>query len=192
MKKVSRRPLLNWFYLKLLKSHVGSELVPLTWTQLVNMVLIRVACRASGYLPEIIRSLFWTTMDESYKIQLVSWHSRGYSDIPALVECPQPNYLIQGHPLNQSALERFPEPEIRRAVAANPNTPTVVLAVLACDPDKEVRLIVAKSQFATPEVLNYLAADELLEVRLAVAENPKTEWRTLLNLVLVKHRRPAA
>lgn len=191
MKKVPHRPVLNWFYVKFLKDFLGSESVPLTWTQLANMVLIRFACRASGYLPEIMGSLFWTTLDENYKIQLVSWHSRGYSKFPALVECPQPNYLIQGHPLNRSALERFPEPEIRRAVAANPNTPTVVLAVLACDPDKEVRLIVAKSQFASPEVLNYLAADESLDVRLAVAENPKTEWKTLMNLALVKHR-PAA
>lgn len=191
MQKVPHRPILNWVYIKFVKKYVGSESVPLTWTQLVNMALIRFACRASGYLPEIIDSLFWTTMDENYKIQLVSWHSRGYSKIPVLVEGPQANYLIQAHPVNESVLERMPEVEIRRAVAANPSTPSVVLAMLVSDPDMEVRLIIAKSQSASPEALNYLAKDESVEVRLAVAENPKTDWKTLVNLALVKHR-PAA
>lgn len=63
--------------------------------------------------------------------------------------------------------------------------------MLVSDPDVEVRLIIAKSQSASPEALNYLAKDESVEVRLAVAENPKTDWKTLVNLALVRHR-PAA
>lgn len=191
MKKVPHRPLLKWIYFKFLKQYVGSESAPLTWSQLINMVLIRIAYRNSGLLQEILDCLFWTTVDESYKTQLISWKLRGYTQTPALVECPQPNLLKQGHPLDDSPLDRFPEPELRRAVAANPNTPMAVLAVLACDPDKEVRLAVAKSPATTPQILDCLAVDESEDVRHAVAENPKSDGKTLLNLALVKYR-PAA
>ena len=191
MKKAPHRPLLKWIYFKFLKQYVVSESAPLTWSQLINMVLIRIACRNSPHLQEILHGLFWTTVDESYKTQLISWKLRGYSQIPALVECPQPNLLKQGYPLDDSPLDRFPEPELRRAVAANPNAPMAVLAVLACDPDKEVRLAVAKSPAATPQVLDCLAVDELEDVRQAVAENPKTGGKTLLSLALVKYRSAA-
>ena len=191
MKKVPHRPVLKWLYFKFLKQYVGSESAPLTWSQLINMVLIRIAYRSSGYLQEILDGLFWTALDESYKTQLISWKLRGYSQIHALVECPQPNLLKKAHPLDDSPRARFPAPELRRAVAANPNAPMAVLAVLSCDPDKEVRLAVAKSPAATPQILACLAVDESEDVRHAVAENPKTDWKTLLNLALVKYR-PAA
>jgi hypothetical protein len=191
MKKVPHRPVLKWFYINFLKQYVGSESVPLTWTQCFDMVLIRIAYRNSGLLQEILDGLFWTALDESCKTQLISWKLRGYSQIPALVECPQPNLLKKAHPLDDSPLDRFPAPELRGAVAANPNAPMAVLAVLACDPDKEVRLAVAKSPAATTQILDCLAVDESEDVRHAVAENPKTDWKTLLNLALVKYR-PAA
>ena len=104
---------------------------------------------------------------------------------------PQPDLLKKAHPLDDSPRARFPAPELRRAVAANPNAPMTVLAVLACDPDKEVRLAVAKSPAATPQVLDCLAVDELEDVRQAVAENPKTGGKTLLSLALVKYRSAA-
>jgi hypothetical protein len=191
MKKVPHRPVLKWFYFKLLKQYVRSESVPLTWTQLIDMVLIRIACRNSGLLQEILDGLFWSTMNESYKTQLISWKLRGYSQIPALVECPQPDLIKKAHPLDDSPRARFPEPELRRAVAVNPNAPMAVLAVLACDPDKEVRLAVAKSPAATPQILACLAVDESEDVRHAVAENPKADGKTLLNLALVKYRSAA-
>ena len=191
MKKLPHRPVLKWLYFKFLKEFVGSESAPLTWGQLINMVLIRIACRNSPRLQEILDGLFWTTVDESYKTQLISWKLRGYSHIPALVDCPQPKLLKEGRPLDASLLDRFPEPELRRAVAANPNAPMAVLAVLACDPDKEVRLAVAKSPAATPQILDCLAVDELEDVRHAVAENPKTDGKTLLSLALVKYRSAA-
>jgi hypothetical protein len=191
MKKVPHRPVLKWFYFKLFKQYVGSESAPLTWSQLINMVLIRIAYRDSPRLQEIQDGLFWTTVDESCKTQLISWKLRGYSQVPALVECPQPNLLKKSHSLDDLPLDRFPEPELRRAVAANSNAPMAVLAVLACDPDKEVRLAVAKSPAATPQILDCLAVDELEDVRHAVAENPKTDGKTLLSLALVKYRSAA-
>lgn len=191
MKKVPHRPMLKWFYFKFLKQYVRSESTPLTWTQLIDMVLIRIACRNSGLLQEILDGLFWSTMNESYKTQLISWKLRGYSQITALVECPQPDLIKKAHPLDDSPRARFPEPELRKAVAANPNAPMAVLAVLACDPDKEVRLAVAKSPAATPQILDCLAFDESEDVRHAVVENPKTDGKTLLNLALVKYRSAA-
>ena len=191
MKQIPHRPVLKWFYFKFLRQYVGSESAPLAWGQLINIVLIRIACRNSPRLQEIQDGLFWTTVDESCKTQLISWKLRGYSQIPALVECPQPNLLKQGYPLDDSPLDRFPEPELRRAVAANPNAPMAVLAVLACDPDKEVRLAVAKSSAATPQILACLAVDESEDVRHAVAENPMADGKTLLNLALVKYRSAA-
>ena len=191
MKKVPHRPVLKWFYFNFLKQYVGSESAPLTWTQCFDMLLLRVGYRNSGHLPEIQDSLFWSTMNESYKTQLISWKLRGYTQIPALVECPQPNLLKKAHPLDDSPRARFPEPELRRAVAVNPNVPMAVLAVLSCDPDNEVRLAVAKSLAATPQILACLAVDESEDVHHAVAENPKADGKTLLNLALVKYRSAA-
>lgn len=61
--------------------------------------------------------------------------------------------------------------KVRRAVAANPNTPVTVLASLANDTDTEVRQAVAYNGMTPPEVLAELAGRGI-DLALLVAINP--------------------
>ncbi|MBB5642761.1 hypothetical protein [Cryobacterium roopkundense] len=60
---------------------------------------------------------------------------------------------------------------VRRAVAANPNTPALTLALLADDTDAEVRQAVAFNGVTPPEVLAALAGRSI-DLALLVAMNP--------------------
>jgi hypothetical protein len=71
---------------------------------------------------------------------------------------------------------------VRRAVAANPNTPAAALASLADDNDDEVRQAVAFNSATPPKVLIELAGSRV-DLALIVALNPDAPIEILVALV---------
>ena len=80
------------------------------------------------------------------------------------------------------ALRLDPRPEVRRALAGNPNLPVGVLVMLAGDPDGLVRAGVIRHPRTPAEVLEHLVVDESPTVRGLYAARKRTSARLLARL----------
>jgi WD40 repeat protein len=78
----------------------------------------------------------------------------------------------RGEILSELANDR--DPDVRRAVAGNRNTPISILDRLANDEDLDVRRAIAGNRSTPPEILEILARDMAYAVRIALAGNPNT------------------